>query len=239
MSYSKYCGTIGPSAMGNHLVASEDRPKALTNEAVKALRRHGEGGLSRRELLRGSLAAAVGLWLVDATAGTIGFIWPNLSGGFGGKVKVGPISAAIASPAVTDPGGGFKDGAPAYFEAARSFVVLLDPSEGYLTGLDPSGDGASTNARTLYQRCTHLGCKPNFCVKNFWFECPCHGSRYDRLGIKVAGLGPAPRSLDRFASVVDEQGVLTIDTGKITLGPLPVALGQAGVIPPRSPTGCM
>ena len=41
--------------------------------------------------------------------------------------------------------------------------------------------------RTLYQRCPHLGCKPNFCPRNYWFECPCHGSRYDRLGIKVAG----------------------------------------------------
>ena len=30
-------------------------------------------------------------------------------------------------------------------------------------------------------------------------------------------------------------GVLTINTGKITLGPLPVALGQPGLIPPRTP----
>ena len=54
----------------------------------------------------------------------------------------------------------------------------------------------------------------------------------------MATLGPAPRGLDRFASVVDANGVLTIDTSKITLGPLPVALGQPGVIPPRSATGC-
>ena len=86
--------------------------------------------------------------------------------------------------------------------------------------------------RTLYQRCPHLGCKPNFCDRNYWFECPCHGSRYDRLGIKVQELGPAPRGLDRFASSV-ENGVLTVDTSKITLGPLPVALGQPGLIPSR------
>ena len=93
--------------------------------------------------------------------------------------------------------------------------------------------------RTLYQRCTHLGCKPNFCTNNYWFECPCHGSRYDRLGIKVLELGPAPRSLDRFATTVDAAGVLTVDTSKITLGPLPVPLGQPGVIPAKSPTGCI
>jgi hypothetical protein len=33
--------------------------------------------------------------------------------------------------------------------------------------------------------------------------------------------------------------VLTVDTGKLTLGPLPVALGQPGLIPPLSPTGCL
>ena len=92
--------------------------------------------------------------------------------------------------------------------------------------------------RTLYQRCPHLGCKPNFCTTNYWFECPCHGSRYDRLGTKIQELGPAPRSLDRFAHTV-AGGVLTVDTSKITLGPLPVALGQPGLIPPRSPQGCI
>ena len=41
------------------------------------------------------------------------------------------------------------------------------------------------------------------------------------------------------AIVVDGSGVLTINTGKITLGQLPVALGQPGLIPPRTPTGCI
>jgi hypothetical protein len=45
--------------------------------------------------------------------------------------------------------------------------------------------------------------------------------------------------MDRFSVAVDGAGVLTIDTGKITLGPLPVALGQPGIIPPRAPTGCI
>ena len=56
-------------------------------------------------------------------------------------------------------------------------------------------------------------------------------------GIKAAGpqYGPAPRSMDRFSVSVDAGGVLTLDTGKITLGPLPVAVGQPGIIPPRTP----
>ena len=223
--------------MSNYQVEPVHRPQALSGEALKALRAEQVQGVSRRQLLRWSLGGAIAVWLTELTAGTIGFLWPNLSGGFGGKVTIGDIGKAVASPAAT--GGAFKDGAPAYFVAARSFVVLLDPERGFLPGDNPLGDGAATNVRTLYQRCTHLGCKPNFCTKNFWFECPCHGSRYDRLGIKVKSLGPAPRGLDRFASVVDGSGVLTIDTAKITLGPLPVALGQPGLIPPKSPTGCL
>ena len=225
--------------MGNWQLAPRDRPRAITGSALKALRSTPETGLSRRELLRRSIGGAVALWLLELGAGTIGFLWPNLSGGFGGKITVGTLDTVVANPATRDPGATIGNGAPAYFQGARSFVVLLDPERGFTPGASPAGDGAATNVRTLYQRCTHLGCKPNFCEKNFWFECPCHGSRYDRLGIKVANLGPAPRSLDRFASVVDADGVLTIDTSKITLGPLPVVLGQPGVIPPRSPVGCL
>jgi hypothetical protein len=44
--------------------------------------------------------------------------------------------------------------------------------------------------------------------------------------------------LDRFAHTI-EGGVLTVDTSRLTLGPLPVALGQPGLIPARSPTGCV
>ncbi|HYH91556.1 MAG TPA: hypothetical protein VD763_00230, partial [Candidatus Saccharimonadales bacterium] len=74
-----------------------------------------------------------------------------------------------------------------------------------------------------------------------WFHCPCHQSRYDRLGTKAEGeqFGPAPRSLDRYAVEVDAQGVLTVDTSRITLGPLPVALGQPGIIPPLVANGCV
>jgi cytochrome b6-f complex iron-sulfur subunit len=221
-----------------HLEPS-DRSRAISGESLRALRGSPVQGISRRELLRRSIAGAVALWVTEVTAGTLGFLWPNVKGGFGGVVKIGDIQAAIANPASLDPTGEFRKGAPAYFQAARSYVVLVDPIRGFIPGASPLGDGAATNVRTLYQRCTHLGCKPNFCTRNFWFECPCHGSRYDRLGIKVATLGPAPRGLDRFASTVDENGVLTIDTSKITLGPLPVPVGQPGVIPPRSPVGCL
>ena len=224
--------------MSNYHVEPADKPKALTTEALKAVRHEQVQGVSRRELLRGSLAAGLGLWLLEVSAGTIGFLWPNLEGKFGGLVRIGTLddvkSANSALP--------INEGFPAYFSSAKAFVMLIDPSQQqFVRGEDPTGDGTPVNVRALYQRCPHLGCKPNACLKNFWLECPCHGSRYDRLGIKAAGqaYGPAPRSMDRFGVIVDEAGVLTVDTGKITLGPLPIAIGQPGIIPPRTPTGCI
>jgi cytochrome b6-f complex iron-sulfur subunit len=224
--------------VSNYKVEAIDQPKALTSQALKSLRHQQVQGISRRSLLRGSLFGAIVVMLTEDSAATIGFIWPNLSGGFGGKVKIGTFDDLKLQNSSLP----IADGFPAYVQEARAYIVLINPArQQFLPGTDTTGDGSALNVRPLYQRCPHLGCRPNPCQKNFWFECPCHGSRYDRLGIKAAGAqyGPAPRSMDRFSAVVAGDGTLTLDTGKITLGPLPVALGQPGLIPPKSPTGCI
>ena len=224
--------------MSNYQVEPADKPQALTKEAIKALRHEQVQGISRRELLRGSLAAGMGLWLLEVTAGSIGFLWPNLQGQFGGDVRIGTLDDVKAANSALP----IEEGFPAYYADARAFVVLVNPSQQrFIPGEDDTGDGTAVNVRAMYQRCPHLGCKPNPCLKNFWLECPCHGSRYDRLGVKAAGaqFGPAPRGMDRFGVRVEADGVLIINTGKITLGPLPVALGQPGIEPPLTPTGCI
>jgi hypothetical protein len=38
---------------------------------------------------------------------------------------------------------------------------------------------------------------------------------------------------------VDSDGNLIVDTSKITLGPLPIPPGQPGIIPAKSPVGCI
>jgi hypothetical protein len=45
--------------------------------------------------------------------------------------------------------------------------------------------------------------------------------------------------MDRFSILVKDDQALYVDTLKITLGPLPIALGQPGLIPPKSPVGCI
>ena len=224
--------------MSNYHVEPAAQSAALTKEAIKSLRKEQVQGLSRRQLMRVALGAGIGLGTLELLAGTVAFAWPNLRKGFGGVLKIGTLDD-VKTKNSTLP---IADGFPAYFPEARAFIILRDPSQQqFFAGEDIAGDGSALNVRALYQRCPHLGCKPNPCLKNFWFECPCHGSRYDRLGIKADGpqFGPAPRSMDRFSISVDGTGTLSIDTGKITLGPLPVALGQPGLIPPRTPTGCI
>jgi len=187
--------------------------------------------------MRRALGAGVGLLAVEWLAGTLGFAWSAVAGATP-RVRVGTFDELVAANASLP----LREGFPAYVAAARAFVVLVDPGVGaWFPGTDTTGDGTTLNVRALSQRCPHLGCRPNPCIEDFWFHCPCHQSRYDRLGIKAGGerYGPAPRGMDRYEISVDADGVLTIDTGKVTLGPLPVALGQPGIIPPRVENGCV
>ena len=223
--------------MSNYHVEAIDKPAALTKEAIKSLRKQQVQGVSRRQLMRAALGTGIGLWLLEVTAGHA-------------RLRLAEPEGRLRSPD--------QDRRPRYRQAPEllaadrgglSRLLLRGPrvrrssydpgQQRFMAGEDDTGDGAALNVRALYQRCPHLGCKPNPCLKNFWLECPCHGSRYDRLGIKADGaqFGPAPRGMDRFSISVDGSGVLTINTGKITLGPLPVALGQPGLIPPRTPDG--
>lgn len=66
--------------------------------------------------------------------------------------------------------------------------------------------------------CSHLGCRVPFCDTSGQFECPCHGSVFNRAGDLQAG--PAPRGMDRFKiEVVD--GVIEIDTAERMSGAPP------------------
>jgi Rieske Fe-S protein len=83
----------------------------------------------------------------------------------------------------------------------------------------------------LYQRCVHLGCRVPFCDSSQWFECPCHGSKYNRVGEKQGG--PAPRGLDRFALEVSG-GNIVVDTGNQVTGP-PIGTNTTGQSPEGAP----
>lgn len=58
--------------------------------------------------------------------------------------------------------------------------------------------------------CQHLGCVVSRTKEGF--QCPCHGSRYDKRG-EVIG-GPAPRGLPWFRIEQDVDGTLVVDLTK-------------------------
>jgi cytochrome b6-f complex iron-sulfur subunit len=217
--------------------ARDDGLQPISGPGLRAARETQSAGLSRRQLMRRALGAGVGLWFLEVTAGTLGFLW-SAAAHATAKVRIGTYDELLVANGDLP----IADGFPAYVAAARAFVTIVDPNRrGWNSGRDETGEGTALNVRAMSQRCPHLGCRPNPCIEDFWFQCPCHQSRYDRLGIKAAGelFGPAPRGLDRYAIEVDASGVLFVDTGRITLGPLPVALGQPGLIPPLVPRGCV
>jgi hypothetical protein len=209
------------------------RPESVVHRSIQSARGR---GFSRRQLLRRSIAAGIGVWVAELAGGSIGFLWSAARTG-PARVRIGSLDDLIAANAALPVAAGF----PAYVPEARAFIMTIDPERGgWFPGSDPTGDGTALNVRAVSQVCPHLGCRPNPCVEDFWFHCPCHQSRYDRLGIKPAGtqFGPADRSMDRFAIEVDATGTLTVDTSHVVLGPLPIALGQPGLIPPLVFRGC-
>lgn len=161
-------------------------------------------GPDRRSFLRGGFLGAMGIALGGFAASSIAFLWPNLSGGFGGLVEVG-TEADVREQIAT--GGGHYP-----YPAGRMYLV------GYDSAQDPDGAYAeATNGApfmAIYQKCVHLGCRVPWCASSSWFECPCHGSRYNRWG--EYQFGPAPRGLDRFPLEI-ANGIVTVNTSPASL----------------------
>jgi cytochrome b6-f complex iron-sulfur subunit len=176
-------------------------------------------GVTRRQFVNRSIVGAMGLGLAGFGSATLAFLWPFGSGGFGAAISVGTVADIRA--AIVD-GDGF-----AYYPEGRLWITEYPES-----ALTKAGDvydapvlvSMEAGLAVMYQKCPHLGCRVPACVTSQWFECPCHGSQYNRAGEKKGG--PAPRGLDRFATQVSG-GVLTVDTGTIIEGP-PIGTDTTG-----------
>ena len=168
--------------------------------------------VERRTFLRYALVGGTATGLATFGVASLGFLWPSLGGGFGADINVGPAADILA---------GIKsERAPLEFPAGRMYVVAVSNT---LPGFDDTyGEIAPTVSGTdalmaLYQKCVHLGCRVPWCQTSQWFECPCHGSKYNKIGEWTGG--PAPRGLDRFSSTIDGDGNLIVSTGTIITGP--------------------
>lgn len=163
---------------------------------------------------RGFFRKVMGLGFMGAmTTGlalpSLAMLWPGLAGGFGGLIRLPltdkEIKAEIKATKL-----------PYYFAPGRVYVVEYNAADDE-DGIYTEAGLAAGGLMALYQRCVHLGCRVPFCATSQWFECPCHGSKYNRAGEYRAG--PAPRGLDRFPITIDDDGSVTVDTGIIVTGP--------------------
>ncbi len=163
--------------------------------------------VERRAFIRAGFLGAFLLSLFDFAVASAAYLWPNLRGGFGGKIEAGSLKDILEQIKSSNQ--------PFYHPEGRFYLVP------YPGGQDPKDryarEGvAAGGVMALYQRCPHLGCRVPFCVSSQWFECPCHGSKYNLAGEWQAG--PAPRGMDRFPVTLQGDRVI-VDTGTVVIGP--------------------
>jgi cytochrome b6-f complex iron-sulfur subunit len=180
-------------------------------------------GVSRRQFLNRGIVTLMSFSLATFGLSLIGFLWPSSAGGFGGKVRVGKISDIKATIVA---GKGFG-----YFPEARMWVTeyppaALEKAKKVAAYTPPVIAGMEAGFVFLYQKCVHLGCRVPNCATSQWFECPCHGSQYNRVGEKKGG--PAPRGLDRFTpEIVGDIVTVNTSTSGIIQGP-PIGTNTTG-----------
>ncbi|HUP72868.1 MAG TPA: Rieske 2Fe-2S domain-containing protein [Acidimicrobiales bacterium] len=169
-------------------------------------------GSTRRQFFNRSIVLMMLASLGAFGASCLAFLWPpSTAAGFGGRITVGRISDVLADIKAA---GGFL-----YKPEGRMWITeypigSIEKARNVYSSSELAGMEQGVIA--LYQKCPHLGCRVPSCNTSQWFECPCHGSQYNRVGEKRGG--PAPRGMDRFVMSVQD-GVLTVDTGTVIQGP--------------------
>jgi len=179
-------------------------------------------GVNRRQFLNRATVTLMSAGLgTFAAAGFVAFLWPTAAPVFGGKVNVGKLDDILAS--IRSNAGFF------YSSSARSYITQYPPealpkAKG-VPNYQPLLGGMADGIVAMYQKCPHLGCRVPQCTSSQWFECPCHGSQYNRVGEKKGG--PAPRGMDHFAVTVGAAGDVVIDTSTVITG-APIGTNTTG-----------
>jgi cytochrome b6-f complex iron-sulfur subunit len=85
--------------------------------------------------------------------------------------------------------------------------VTADPKAGIYIVHGPEGFYA------LSAVCTHLGCLTSWAAGQNQIACPCHGSKFNVEGVRVAG--PAPKPLAWLRMWINDEGELMVDRSSI------------------------
>lgn len=179
-----------------------------------------ELGVTRRQFFNRGILTGLALGVSGFGAAALAFLWPSGAGGASGKVTVGSISDIEDSFARKEP----------FYNASAQVYILPYPKDALpkakkAYGTEPAVlAGMVEGYVALYQKCPHLGCRVPWCQTSQWFECPCHGSKYNRVGEKKGG--PAPRGMDRFGLEVSGSSIV-VDTAVVVQGP-PIGTDTTG-----------
>ncbi|MDH3517353.1 MAG: ubiquinol-cytochrome c reductase iron-sulfur subunit [Acidimicrobiia bacterium] len=138
--------------------------------------------IDRRAFLANAWKTGLGLIGVAGAWTSWDLLQPLPGTGFGGKVRTVPADSVPETGVVE-------------VRAARAFLTRIN------------GEVVA-----ISEKCTHLGCRTPYCASSNQFECPCHGSVFNRAGEYREG--PAPRGMDRYPIEIDETGIIYIDTSQ-------------------------
>ncbi len=181
-----------------------------------------EIGISRRQFFNRGILVTMAVSLGAFGAAAISFLYAKSAGGFGGKIDAGAPLSDIQSYWSSKK-------APYYVPLARTYLQPYPkadvPKAKKIPQYAPVIPGMELGMVALYQKCVHLGCRVPWCQQSQWFECPCHGSKYNRVGEKRGG--PAPRGLDHWIVTISGQKVVIDTSGVPVTGP-PIGTDTTG-----------
>ncbi len=159
-------------------------------------------GVDRRTFIRNGWKAGAGLVGAAGAWTSWDVLQPRDTGGLGGIVRTIPEE-----------------------DVTEDSVVYVREAQSYLTRIE--GEVVA-----IWQRCPHLGCRTAWCDSSWEFECPCHGSTFNRAGEHRTG--PSPFGMQEFAvEIVD--GIVEVNTGLVRAGP---RLGEETIDEPRRGPSC-
>lgn len=135
--------------------------------------------VSRRDFFNEIAAAALGIAGLGASVVTYRYFSPNV---------------------LFEPPMAFRAGNPDLYPI--NTVSYIESQEVYIVRTEQGFYAVSAI-------CTHLGCITAWHPEHNLIECPCHGSKFERDGTRVAG--PAPRPLPHFSITLTTTGELLVD----------------------------
>lgn len=202
--------------------ASGIAKRPASGAAVSTPAEYEEIQVSRRQFFNRAIIQTMSISVGTFGIAAIAFLFAKSSGGFGGKIDAG-ISLADVN-AYWD-----AQKAPFYVPAARTYLQPYPPQDvpkaKKINEYALVIPGMEQGIIGLYQKCVHLGCRVPWCPTSQWFECPCHGSKYSRVGEKRGG--PAPRGLDHWVVTVSGSKISIDTSGAPVTGP-PIGTDTTG-----------